>query len=60
MSEPAVVLSPQRPPAELPAPRRIVVWSPNYAPELTGIPPLGYRDQLVEIEAVAVRSVPAR
>jgi colanic acid biosynthesis glycosyl transferase WcaI len=24
----------------LPAPRRILVWSPNYAPELTGIPPL--------------------
>jgi colanic acid biosynthesis glycosyl transferase WcaI len=24
----------------LPEPRRILVWSPNYAPELTGIPPL--------------------
>jgi len=34
----------QAPPAgairALPAPRRILVWSPNYAPELTGIPPL--------------------
>jgi colanic acid biosynthesis glycosyl transferase WcaI len=27
-------------PVRLPSPRRIVVWSPNYAPELTGIPPL--------------------
>lgn len=24
----------------LPEPKRILVWSPNYAPELTGIPPL--------------------
>jgi colanic acid biosynthesis glycosyl transferase WcaI len=27
-------------PEPLPEPRRILVWSPNYAPELTGIPPL--------------------